>query len=100
MNTIEEQIILTDEEKKLIEYKLYKKNYNKQRYNERKEEIKEHQKQYYINKVSTDPEFRDILAKRTKTRYYRNKEPKLLIEPTIEPNIEQPIKKIGRPRKY
>jgi hypothetical protein len=98
MNTTEEQIILTDEEKKLIEYKLYKKNYNKQRYNERKEEIKEHQKQYYINKVSTDPEFRNILAKRTKTRYYRNKEP--TTEPTIEPNIEQPIKKIGRPRKY
>lgn len=102
MNTTEEQIILTDEEKKLIEYKLYKREYNKQRYNERKEEIKEHQKQYYINKVSTDPEFRDILAKRTKTRYYKNKEPK---QPKPDEPLEteqtiQEIKKMGRPRKY
>ena len=80
----------------MIEYKLYKKEYNKQRYNERKEEIKEQQKQYYINKVLTDPEFRDKLAKRTKDRYYKNKEPKINTEPKTEPEI----KKMGRPRKY
>jgi hypothetical protein len=96
MNTTEEQIVLT-EEQKLIEYKLYKQRYNKQRYIERKEEIKENQKLYYINRVTTDPTFRDTLAKRTKTRYYKNKEePK---EQTKD-QPEQPIKKIGRPRKY
>ena len=89
MNTTEEEI-------KMIEYKLYKREYNKQRYNERKEEIKEQQKQYYINKVLTDPGFRDKLAKRTKERYYKNKEPKEQTKEQTEPEI----KKIGRPRKY
>lgn len=96
MTTTEEQIVLTEEQIKLNEYKLYKKEYNKQRYNERKEEIKEQQKQYYINKVSNDPEFRNKLAKRTKDRYYKNKEPKLSTESKTEPEI----KKMGRPRKY
>jgi hypothetical protein len=94
MNTTEEQIVLTDEEIKMNEYKLYKKNYNKQRYIERKEQIKENQKLYYINRVTTDPDFRNKLAERTKNRYYKNKEPK-------EQTKDQPeIKKMGRPRKY
>jgi hypothetical protein len=94
MNTTEEQIVLTDEQIKINEYKLYKKNYNKQRYIERKEQIKENQKQYYINRVTTDPDFRNKLAERTKNRYYKNKEPK-------ETKSDQPeIKKMGRPRKY
>lgn len=94
MNTTEET--LTEEQIKMNEYKLYKKNYNKQRYIDRKEQIKENQKLYYINRVLTDPTFRDTLAERTKNRYYKNKEPK---EQTKE-QPEQPIKKMGRPRKY
>lgn len=93
MNTTEEQIVLTDEQIKMNEYKLYKKNYNKLRYIEHKEKIKENQKLYYINRVSTDPDFRNKLVERTKNRYYKNKEPK-------ETKPEQPIKKMGRPRKY
>jgi hypothetical protein len=99
MNTTEETQTLT-EEQKLIEYKLYKQRYNKQRYLQKKEEIKENQKLYYINRVTTDPTFRNTLAERTKNRYYKNKEqPKLSTEQTKD-QPEQPIKKIGRPRKY
>jgi hypothetical protein len=91
-----------DSENKIIKYKLYKKEYNKQRYLEKKEQIKEHQKNYYINKVSTDPEFRLKLLERTKARYYKNKEPK---QPKPDEPLEteqtiQETKKMGRPRKY
>jgi hypothetical protein len=86
---------------KMKQYKEYKKEYNKQRYNEKKELILEHQKNYYKKKLITDPDFRNNLNERTKTRYNKmkeTKEPKQRGRPrTKEPTEPKPV---GRPRKY
>ena len=94
------QEITTDE--KMKQYKEYKKEYNKQRYNEKKQLILEHQKNYYIQKLTTDPDFRNNLKERTKNRYNKLKETKTETKPRGRPITKEPKepKPVGRPRKY
>ena len=89
-----------------IKYKLYKIEYNKKRYIEKKELILNQQKTYYINKIQNDPAFRNILNDKTKARYKKKKQEEKTqgkeTRPRGRPKTkEQTEKKAnGRPRKY
>jgi hypothetical protein len=95
----------TDEDK-LKKYKLYKIEYNKKRYAEKKELLLNQQRQYYINKLQTDPTFKNKLNDKTKARYYKKKQeqeaqgikPKPRGRPKTRATTEK--KANGRPRKY
>ena len=95
----------TDEDK-LKKYKLYKIEYNKKRYAEKKELLLNQQKQYYINKLQTDPTFKNKLNDKTKARYYKKKQEQeaqgIEPRPRGRPKTRAPTEKKanGRPRKY
>ena len=95
----------TDEDK-LKKYKLYKIEYNKKRYAEKKEQLLNQQKQYYINKLQTDPTFKNKLNDKTKARYYKKKQEQeaqgIEPRPRGRPKTRAPTEKKanGRPRKY
>jgi len=83
-----------------IEYKEYKRQYNKERYERNKDKMKEASKTWYIKKVSEDLEYREVLKNKTNERRHRNQdeEPK----PRGRPRTTEPKEKKanGRPRKY
>jgi flagellar biosynthesis component FlhA len=95
----------TDEDK-LKKYKLYKIEYNKKRYAEKKELLLNQQRQYYINKLQTDPTFKNKLNDKTKARYYKKKQEQeaqgIEPRPRGRPKTRAPTEKKanGRPRKY
>ena len=57
-----------------ISYKQKKQQYNKERYQKLKEKMKEQSSQYYIKKITENPEYRNILNERTKKRHQMKKE--------------------------
>jgi hypothetical protein len=92
---------LTNIQNDEINYKEQKQLYNKERYQKLKEKMKEQTKQYYIKRISENPEYRNLLNERTKKRQQMKNEgtePRPRGRPkTAEPKEKKPN---GRPRKY
>lgn len=96
----------TIKQDKVKDYKEYKKEYNKKRYEQKKELLLEQQRNYYINRLKTDTEYRTILNERSKARHEKLKQDKELnggeIKPRGRPKTKETKEKKpnGRPRKY
>ena len=72
---------------------------------ENREKRNELAKQYYKAKITTKPEYRDVLKERTKKRQMKLKEgqptrPRGRPKKETPENTEKTIKIMGRPRKY
>ena len=80
-----------------------KSEYNKQRYLQQKERMKEMAKNLYIRKITENPEYRSVLNERSKARHKQINEAKDVIRPRGRPpsqSIVEPKKPNGRPKKY
>jgi hypothetical protein len=87
--------LINDTVKEQLKEKLTKEQkneYNKKRYKEKTEHIKELNRKAYIKKLQDDPNYRHVLNEKTKQRHQKQKE-KLISE-----GLE--VKPKGRPRKY
>lgn len=84
-----------------ITQKERKQKYNKERYEQNKDKMKEASKIWYIKKISETPEYRDVLKEKTRNRQQKLNEgiePRPKGRPKTSESKEK--KPNGRPRKY